>query len=71
MISNPYLFGTHHGRLPEEEVERRRAIAAEHEVEYYYAEMPGGPRSWFAGPNLGEPFNGQLRAAVLADVGAR
>lgn len=68
---NEFLFGLHRGMLTDAEHARRTRIARDHRISYVRAYLPSeGHRSWFSGPNLGEPFNGALRDAVLAVVNA-
>lgn len=64
-----FMFAVNRGKLDVREVERREAIAEKHEVTFVYIKDPGqGYLSWFAGPNRGEPFDGALRRAVVADI---
>ena len=63
-----YLFIVRSGELCASEIERCEAVAAKHECTFIYASLPDGVRSWFVGPNLGEPFNRALSARVLADL---
>ena len=67
---NTYLFGCKAGKLTAADVKRHEAAAAKHDVDFYYYNAPGeGWKSWFAGPNMGEPFDRCLAADVIADLG--
>jgi hypothetical protein len=69
MLSNPYLFGCKAGKLTADAVKRHEAAAVKHDVDFYHAAMPGeGWKSWFAGPNLGEPFDRHLAADVMSEL---
>ena len=69
MLSNPYLFGCKAGKLTEADAKRHEAAAVKHGVDFYHSDMPGeGWKSWFAGPNLGEPFDRHLAADVMASL---
>jgi hypothetical protein len=58
-----YMFGLGKGHLPQ----RARDIAREHGAELVnYVEPGGQKRHWFAAPNLGAPFDGARRQAILA-----
>lgn len=63
-----FLFLVRDGKLPAREVTRRRAVARAHDCEFVHAKLPEGWRSWFIGPNQGDPFDRHLREAVLADL---
>lgn len=65
---NEYLFGVRNGRLAPSEVQRRERIAQRHGAEFIHARLPEGWRSWFTAPNRGEPFDGDIRKAVEAEV---
>lgn len=82
-MSSPFTFGVGTGRITRSEVARRRRIAKKHGIDFFLVSGNDGhcacgrgcrldrcpvKRWWFAGQNLGEPFNGQLAAAVQADV---
>lgn len=70
-MSGDYHFGVGRGRLSASDVERRDRIARQHGACFVYAQIPGdGWRSWYAGPNLGHPFNDALAARVLEAVDA-
>lgn len=62
---NEYLFGLHRGHLTgkaDEIAERHGASRIN------FTEPDGARRGWFAGPSRGSPFDGQLAAAVDADI---
>lgn len=66
-----YLFLSGTGKIPQTMRRTIDAIAKRHEATFVNPTMPGeGARFWFAGPNLGHPFDAALRAAVLADLDA-
>ena len=64
-----YFFGLHYGKLPPREVARRDRIARRHGA-YGYVQVRRDGRwiGYFEAPNMGEPFNRDLAARVLADV---
>lgn len=59
-----FLFNVRNGSMSPEEIELHREAAAQHDVEFVYAELPEGPRSWFSCRNLGNPFDQQTAHAV-------
>lgn len=60
-----YLFLLGGGHLPR----KADLVARRHGARLVnYTEPNGSKRHWFTGPNLGNPFDGQLRADVLADL---
>jgi hypothetical protein len=64
-----YLFCVKVGKLNAAEVKLREAAAEKHDVDFYYCHMPGeGWKSWFAGENMGEPFDRRLAVAVSQDI---
>jgi len=64
-----FLFGYHRGALTASQIRQREAIARRHDAVFVYADMPGeGFQSWFAGENLGEPFNSSTARGVEADL---
>lgn len=38
------------------------------ECGWVWANLPEGARGWFVGPNRGEPFDSELRDAVMDDL---
>ncbi len=67
---NEYLFLVESEILAKREIQRRERIAKKHDCDFVYLEHPQSPgaRSWFAGPNRGEPFDSALREAVKQDI---
>jgi len=69
-----FQFGVHRSgaRIPRKEVAQRQRIAERHECHYVYwwDEAERRAHAWFAGPNLGHPFDKALADAVLAEVNA-
>ena len=66
---NIYLFGCKAGKLTAAEAKRDDAAAAKHGVDFFHANMPGeGWKSWFAGPNMGEPFDRRLAESVAKEL---
>lgn len=63
-----YFFGVKNGKMDEAEQARRRRAAKKHNADFIYAELPEGPRSWFACQNLGEPFDSETARAVMAEL---
>jgi len=64
-----FCFLSTTGKLSRAEVRRRDAIAAKHGADFNYIREPTGAyKSWFAGPNRGDPFDRNLSAAVAADL---
>ncbi len=52
-----YHFGVSTDKLTQKAIRLRHKIAKEHGAEFYACNMPEGFRSWFAAPNMGEPFD--------------
>lgn len=70
-MTGEHHFGVHRGRLSAADVERRARIAQQHGACFVYALIPGdGWRGWYAGPNLGDPFNRDMARRVLDAVDA-
>lgn len=66
-----FLFLVGSGQLSDETIKAADGIAAEHGVTFVGADLPGdGWRYWFAGPNQGAPFDGQLRERVYSALAA-
>ena len=66
-----YMFGLGRGRVSDATYKAAEDIAKRHDCTLNLYQDPGqGPRYWFAGPNLGEPFDGAMRSAVIADLDA-
>jgi hypothetical protein len=52
------------------EAAARDRVAKRNGCAHVYANTPGtGYQSWFAGPNLGAPFDSALAARVAAELG--
>jgi hypothetical protein len=65
-----YLFGVGSKRIPPSFGARVDEIAQRHGCDFVWVRLAEGPRYWFAGPNRGSPFDGQMAAAVWADLQA-
>jgi hypothetical protein len=69
-----YLFGVHRGEAARLKPRVRKVferVARKHGVTLVEAILPGtGYQRWFAGPNLGAPFDRALERAVYADITA-
>jgi hypothetical protein len=67
-----YMFGfrVRDGRTAGRERDRRESIAERHDCTWQeiYESGAGQWKSWFSGPNLGPPFDGQLEERVMAEV---
>lgn len=64
-----FMFGTGRGRIKASAAKRIDKIAGRHGASFVTADLPGdGPRYWFAGPNLGHPFDQAMADAVWADL---
>lgn len=64
---NDYMFGSGPGHLPK----RADKIARKHGATLInYTEPRGEKRHWFACTNRGNPFDGAVRDAVMADLAA-
>ena len=62
-----FLFGLRYGTLTAAEEMLHDAVAKRYGIAFHYGDFPGeGWKSWFAGPNLGDPFDGQLAREVAA-----
>lgn len=60
-----FLFNLHSGHL----TARADRIAKRHgAVHVNYTEPNGRRRGWFAGPNLGSPFDAALARAIADDI---
>lgn len=60
-----YCFGLHSGHL----TARANTIAKRHGAWHVnYTEPRGERRGWFACPNRGAPFDGDIARAVMADI---
>ena len=71
-MSGAYMFGVRvsDGRTAGRERDRREAIAERHECTWQeiYESNVGLWKSWFCGPNYGEPWNQKLESEVMAEV---
>jgi len=66
-----YFFGLGRGRVGAGVEKRCDKIAGRHGAHIVVVTLPGeGPRYWFAGQNLGFPFDRDMERAVLADLEA-
>lgn len=66
-----YMFGITRKRMTLRERKQANEIAKRHGASFIAADIPGNEtKGWFVGPNLGEPFDRQLRDAVMADIKA-
>lgn len=64
-----YLFGSGRGKIKPSIRKRIDAIANRHDADFVNPNMPGeGWRFWFAGPNLGHPFDRAMANAVWEDL---
>ena len=64
-----YMFGSGNGELTDDAREQIDAIAGENDCCVINPKLPGESwRYWFAGPNRGNPFDGAMRNAVMADL---
>ena len=64
------MFGVHREWLDADECKRRDQIANKHGVTFVQIKDPGGGWiSWFAGPNLGDPFDRWRAARVREELG--
>lgn len=68
-MNGEYAFGGGRGELAKRVYDRADKIARKHECVLVNVDLPGGGwRYWFAGPNLGEPFNREMARDVYADL---
>jgi hypothetical protein len=64
-----YMFGVSHDRPTRKIARKMNTAAKKHGAYLVEAHLPGtGYQRWFCGPNRGEPFNGAMAKAVLADI---
>jgi hypothetical protein len=63
-----HMFGLGNGELTEEAVAAIDEIAGAHECKIVPYEEQGRHRYWFAGPNLGFPFDRAMERAVWGDL---
>jgi len=66
-----FIFGSRTGKLTPVALKLHQEIADKHEVDFCYdsdsdAGLPG--RSYFAGENLGQPWDSYLERGVEADL---
>lgn len=63
------MFGIKLGRLSAEEQKMRHTVAKRHGCTWVYLREGNNTiKSWFSGPNRGEPFDSALARAVYADI---
>jgi hypothetical protein len=60
-----YFFALHSGHLPAKADKIARRHGAAHSN---YTEPNGQKRGWFSCFNRGQPFDGEIRRAVIADL---
>lgn len=66
-----YFFGLGRGRVRAEVRKQAEDVARKHGADFVVATIPGdGPRFWFACENRGQPFDGAVQKAVLANLEA-
>lgn len=66
-----YHFGVSRVRILRRDAKEIERIAKKHGVTFIETTLPGtGYQRWFAGPNLGYPFDKALSDAVYADMDA-
>lgn len=64
-----HFFGCGRGNVKASVYKRINKIAAKHGADFSNPNMPGdGPKYWFACPNRGMPFDGQVERAVWTDL---
>jgi hypothetical protein len=64
-----YMFGVGRGKVTAAKAKKVNAIAKKHNAWFITANIPGdGHKYWFAGPNLGHPFDKAMAEAVYADL---
>jgi len=67
-----YCFGANarDGRTPGRERDRRNRIAKRHGCTWVeiFDQGTGQWKSWFTGPNRGDPFDRQMAARVMAEL---
>lgn len=66
----PMLFGVGHARVAEKTADKANTIARKHGCWFINIKDGNTYRYWFEGPNRGEPFDGQMAAAVMASIEA-
>lgn len=70
-MPNEHMCCAGWGKVADEAWDQAQEIAKRHGYRFVYTNAVGnGPRSWFAGPNLGSPFDRAFREAIEADVEA-
>lgn len=66
-----HMFGVGKGRLRAAVRNQIQEIARRHDCDFTNPTLPGdGPRYWFAGPNLGFPFDRKMEQSVWHDLEA-
>lgn len=66
-----YMFGVSRSKPSRRDAARMDRIAKRHGARLVEATIPGiGYQRWFAGPNLGFPFDAAMASAVCDDLRA-
>lgn len=65
-----HFFGTGRGKISNKLYRQIEQIANEHGADFTAADMPEGPRYWFACRNLGEPFDSRTAREVMGAIAA-
>lgn len=64
-----YMFGVGRKRLSERDAKRIDKVARRHGYCFVWGTFPGqGYQTWFAGPNLGHPFDQAAADEIIADL---
>mgnify|MGYP003337572411 FL=1 len=67
-----YMFGVTRENLSKREANRRDKIARQFGCTFTTYSAPGNDvTGWYAGPNRGFPFDGQMEKAVLDSVNGK
>lgn len=63
-----YFFGVGSRRVAAKVAAKLDRIATKHGASFVAVRLPDGYRYWFAGPNLGHPFDKELSQTVLGEA---
>lgn len=64
-----FMFGVVQRKMSKAEIATHEKAAEEHGCVFIYGHFPGdGYKGWFAGPNKGSPFDGQLANRVFGTL---